>query len=265
MEKVIGIYDSGVGGLSVFRELSRLLPNHDYLYFADTAHMPYGDRSHQEIVTFSKQIIDFLTQKGAAIIVVACNTSSAIALPTLSPQAKVPLLGMIQPAVEATCGCGPLGLMATRATVASGAYREELNRQWPGLEIYSVASPKLVPLVEKGTFLGPLAHTALTEYAAPLLALGVECIILGCTHYPFLKDELEKIVTGRAKILDPAREVAQKAADLARELSLPEGEGNTHYYTTGSPEGFSELAEKLLGKAPQLVSHVCLGGNYEHY
>jgi glutamate racemase len=261
MEKAIGIYDSGVGGLSVYRQLSRLLPNHNFLYYADTAHMPYGDRSEQEIITFSKQIIDFLVRKGAAIMVVACNTSSAIALPTLSSKVQVPLVGMIQPAVEAAAGCGPIGLMATQATVDSGAYAKEVSRIRPEVALYSVACPKLVPLVEKGIFHGPPVHTALVQYTAPLIAQDVKCIILGCTHYPFLRDELEELVAGSTKILDPALVVAQRAADLAGKLSLT-GDRSSHFYTSGSLEAFSQLATKLLGKAPS-VSHVDLGGNNE--
>ena len=263
MEQAIGIYDSGVGGLSVFRELSRLLPNHNFLYYADTAHMPYGERSHQEIITFSKEIIDFLAQEGAAMIVVACNTSSAIALPVLGPESQLPLVGMIKPAVEAVGSVSSLGLMATQATVSSGAYAKELALRWPGRTIHSVACPSLVPLVENGIFSGSQAHSALTEYATPLLALGVECIILGCTHYPFLRGELEEIARGRALILDPAREVAKRAALQAQELAVPKGEGTVRYYTSGAPEVFSLLVAKLLGEFSAPVTRVDLGGNYE--
>ncbi len=259
MEKAIGIYDSGVGGLSVLRELVRILPHHEILYYADTAHMPYGERSRQEIVTFSKRIIDFLMRKGAGLIVVACNTSSAIALPCLSSEVALPLVGMIKPAVT-VAGCyGSLGLLATQATVASGAYAAAVKKTRPEMKIHSVACPKLVPLVEKGIFHGPEARSALVEYTAPLLALSVESIILGCTHYPFLKGELQRIVSGKAAILDPACEVARQAAAQARKLGLAAGEGRVQYYTSGSASGFRELATKL-GERPQIVSHVHLGG-----
>ena len=260
MEKAIGIYDSGVGGLSVLRELTKQLPHHKFLYYADTAHMPYGERSQQEIITFSKQIIDFLSRQGAAMIVVACNTSSAIALPTLISRVSVPLLGMIEPAVSAAGDYKSLGLLATAATVSSGAYAKAVARAGSVQKIYSVACPKLVPLVEKGIFHGPQVRSALTEYTAPLLALGVECIILGCTHYPFLKEELTEIAAGKAEILDPAREVAKRAALMAQSLFLPAEEGSVYYYTSGSAQGFKELAGKLLGTEPQSVSRVFLGG-----
>jgi glutamate racemase len=217
----VGVFDSGLGGLTVVREVFRQLPGVPILYVADTAHVPYGPRPAHEILAFAHGIIDALLEAGATSILAACNMSSAVALPHLHEKYDAPLVGMIQPGVSAALdgrGEGPLGVLATEGTCKSGAYPLAANLQRPDLEVIQSPCPRFVPLVEAGQTHGPEARAAAEEYLQPLLQAGCKTIILGCTHYPWLLPVLRDVAGSGARFVDPAQAAVE---ELRRRVRFP--------------------------------------------
>ncbi|MBE3577831.1 MAG: glutamate racemase [Limnochordales bacterium] len=204
----IGMFDSGVGGLSVARELFRRLPGYPLIYLADSAHVPYGDRSPEELLVLGDAIVRYLRAAGARQIVFACNTSSAVSLPILRERyADTPMIGMIDPGAQAAVAAtrnGRIGLLATQATVKSGAYEKAILRYNPEAVVISQAAPALVPLVEAGRLHDKETRLALEGYLEPLLDAGIDTLVLGCTHYPFLLPLIRRIISPDIEIVDPA-------------------------------------------------------------
>lgn len=263
----IGVYDSGVGGLSVLRHLHARMPGERIIYFADTARAPYGARSTDEILRFARQIVSFLSARRVKLVVVACNTSSALALPTIRHEFAIPLLGMIDAGVQAAVAAtrhGRIGLLATEGTVRSGAYRQRLAAEGSQYALAAQAAPRLVPLIESGRTHGRAVQDALHEYLTPLRQFEVDTLILGCTHYPFVREEIERIVGPKVRVIDPAEGVAIQARAILqseRKLSVRR-RAITHFYTSGDPKAFKRLGRILLQKELSQIRYADMDALY---
>ena len=247
---IIGIRDSGVGGLTVARCIRRLLPGASLLYFADTAHVPYGDRSPQEVRHFALSISEFLLAQGAQMLVFACNTSTAYALDLAREKFAAPIVGMIEPGAKAAlCASqsGAIGVLATQATVDSETYPATLERLRPGTSCLQVACPEFVPLVENEQTESVAARRACRRYLEPLREAGAKTVVLGCTHYPLLlpilQDEAPEI-----RFVDPAEAVACEVAQLVGEREAQIAQADV-FFVSGLSEGVRDWIEKLLGHA----------------
>jgi glutamate racemase len=249
----LGLFDSGVGGLSVARELMRQAPAQPIIYFADQVHAPYGQRSLAEIRSLADGIARFLLLEGARIIVVACNTASAAALRSLRDCfPDTPFVGMepaIKPAAEHT-RTGHVGVIATSATFQGELFASLMDRFAAGITVHTQACPELVPLVEAGELCSQRTLNALRSYLAPLMDAGIDELVLGCTHYPFLRPLIEEVVGAGVEIVDPAPAVARQTVRvLAGRGWLAEGNQTLarRFYTSGSPERFRIALGELLG------------------
>lgn len=248
---MIGVFDSGVGGLSVVREITAQLPAQPLVYLADQAHAPYGQRSLTEIRALSEGITHFLLRQGARLIVVACNTASAAALRWLRSQfPDIPFVGMepaVKPAVLRT-HTRHVGVIATAATFQGELFASLLDRFGSDVAVHTQICPELVPLVEAGELNSTRARAAVQEYLAPLLAAGIDELVLGCTHYPFLRPLIEEVAGPWVEVIDPAPAVARQVGRvLAQRGWLTEGEQVVHrFYTTGSPPHFQAALLNLL-------------------
>ncbi|SDF33742.1 glutamate racemase [Thermus arciformis] len=235
----IGVFDSGVGGLTVLSALRQALPREDFLYFGDTARVPYGGKPLAMVRRFAWEIAGFLLREGVKAIVVACNTASSAALPDLAEDLSVPVFGVLEPAAEEARGYGKVGLIGTQATVESRAYERHLPLAW------AKACPLFVPLVEEGLWDDPVALLVARHYLEDAPE-DLEALILGCTHYPFLKNTLARVLPG-VRLIDSAEATARRVAEaLGREgLLNPAGSGRVVHYVTGDPESYKALAERL--------------------
>lgn len=249
----IGIFDSGLGGLTVVKAIQKELPKEKLVYFGDTARIPYGTKSPDTIVRYARQIIRFFrkTQK-VKCVVVACNTSSAWALETVRKEFSIPILGVIEPgayaAVEVTRN-GRIGIIGTEGTIASGAYVRAIRHLMPKARVFSKACPLFVPLVEEGKLTGPLTEAVAREYLRPLLKARIDTLVLGCTHYPLLKRTLSKVAGPKVKIVDSAEETARS---LHRNLEMygveMNGHGGGKYFVSDLSRKFKEQAQRFLGR-----------------
>ncbi|HEX4049055.1 MAG TPA: glutamate racemase [Elusimicrobiota bacterium] len=251
----IGVFDSGLGGLTVFKALARRMPEESLVYFGDTAHVPYGSKSPEAIARFSSEIARFLAGRGIKLLVVACNTSSAWALPAIRRAAKVPVIGVIEPgaraALAATRG-GRIGVIGTEATVKSGAYPRAIRELSPRAKTVSRPCPLFVPLVEEGWWTGDVVARVARKYVLPLRAARVDTVILGCTHYPYLKAVLARAMGPRVRLIDSADETARETERVLSELDLraPKGRlGHRMFYASDAPERFARLGRRMLGAA----------------
>lgn len=247
------MYDSGVGGLTVLREIHRALPEERIIYYGDTARVPYGGRPASEIRRFAREIISFLRDQGAKMVVVACNTSSALALAGVRELFDMPIVGMIEPGVRAgvrESHGGRIGIIATEGTVKSGAYEAAIRRLKPDAEVVSEACPLLVPLVEAGRTDSPETVAALERYLERPRSFGIDTLILGCTHYPFLTPMIRAILGPDVSIVDPARYVALEVREILvkEDMINPRKNGDDRFIVSGDPGEFARLGSVLLGR-----------------
>ena len=267
----IGILDSGVGGLSVLRHIHTLLPQENLLYFADQAHVPYGQRSRSEIQTFSAGITRFLIQRQAKLIVVACNTASAAALNFLRQTfPDMPFVGMepaVKPAAQVTRS-GKVGVLATAGTFDSQRYAALMSRYAHDVQVFEDSCYGLVPLIEAGEINSPFTEALLRKILAPLLAVGVDTLVLGCTHYPFVQPLIERIVTedmhetGPIIIIDPAPAVArqtQRVLERGKFGASVDRQGTVQLFTSGAVQPFKKLSRRLLGRQVSVETAVWQG------
>jgi glutamate racemase len=246
----IGIFDSGVGGLSVLREIVRQLPHQDVVYFADSDHVPYGERSVQEIQAFSREITTFLLDQGAVVVVVACNTASAAALYYLREQFDLPIVGMepaVKPAVKQTRSLH-VGVIATRATFQGELFARLVERFGQNTVVHTQVCPGLVQRVEAGRLDEPETEALLRECLAPMLEAGIDALVLGCTHYPFLRPTIERVVGPAVAVIDPAPAVVRQTGRvLARRGALGGGGvGRVTFFTSGDPTDFEAKVRCLV-------------------
>lgn len=248
----IGVFDSGVGGLTVVAALRALLPGEHIFYLGDTARVPYGGKSRATIERYTLEIAGLLLAEQAKAIVVACNTATALALPRLQETVRTPSVGVIGPgaqaAVEAT-KCGRIGVIGTRATIASRAYERALHALAPTAEVHALACPLFVPLVEEGWLDDPVTDLVIERYLAPLLAAGIDTLVLGCTHYPFLHERIARFLGPDIAIVDSAQNCAVALKDLLTRESLlsPAPAGRLEVALTDPPGSFLGVANARLG------------------
>jgi glutamate racemase len=260
----VGVFDSGVGGLTVLHECLVTMPHEDFVYLGDHARLPYGPRPLDEIRGFAREIGAFLERLGVKLVVVACNTATSAALPQLQEELRVPVIGVIAPeahaAVQATRN-RRVGLMATEGTVAASRYAELVHALDAGIEFFPLACPELVPLIEADELDSERIDAAVRGYAAPLKRAGVDTVILGCTHYPLVQPTLQRVF-GRSTTLvfsavETAREVAETLAKKGFEQS-PDREGDYRFLTTGDPASFRVMGKRFLQLPIREVEHVTL-------
>lgn len=249
----IGVFDSGVGGLSVWREIVRQLPHEDTLYFADQAHVPYGPRSQEEIRAFCHDITAFLVGRGCKAIVVACNTASAAALKYLRETfTGLPVIGM-EPAVKpaaAMTRTGVVGILATPATFQGRLFQATAGRYAEGIRLVKQVCDGLAELVERGALDGPETEAALRGFLQPIIAAGADTVVLACTHYPFVIEPIRRIVGPHVSVIDPAPAIARHLGDVldARGLATHRGRTGRHaFFTSGRTESLREALAQLTG------------------
>lgn len=251
----IALFDSGVGGLTVLRAIYRQLPQESILYFADTARLPYGSRSPETILQFVREIMDWLTTKGVKMVIMACNTSSALALESVRAEYDVPILGLILPGAQTAVKQGKnVGVIATAATVASNAYRQAIQEIKPTTPVWQVACPDFVPLIENNQIHSFYTRQVAQKYLNPLIAKKIDTLIYGCTHYQHLDGVFRSILPASVNIVDPAESIAIAAE---RELRLMGLKNNrlplpTRFYVSGSAEQFAQLSQQWLGFCPEV-------------
>lgn len=249
----IGVFDSGVGGLTVLRALRRELPAERLVYLGDTARVPYGTKSQETVTRYSLEVGRFLQAKGVKHLVVACNTATALALPALERGLKIGVTGVIEPAVRAALAAargGAVGVIGTEATVASGAYQRAWRRAGGRARMSAAACPLFVPLVEEGWWGHAVTREVARTYLAPLMRSKPKALILGCTHYPLLRPVLASVVGGKVSLIDSGAETAREVRARLSSAGLlrPKGAGGAEYFVTDGPARFERLARRFLGK-----------------
>ncbi|WP_366924064.1 glutamate racemase [Metallumcola ferriviriculae] len=247
----VGVFDSGVGGLTVAQEIFQQVPEATIIYFGDTAHVPYGPRSKEELIGFADKICQYLIEQGAQVIVDACNSTSAVALEFLKEKYHdVPIIGVIDPGVETALKRTRkkrVGVIATEATINSDAHKKAMGLVAPDVLVAGQSCPMFVPLVEGGQVDSPAALEAAEKYLAPLMALGIDTLILGCTHYPFLAPVLKKVLGDEVKLVDPARETVRRLKEIVAAISRQEKRSGEHQYVvSGDPEVFQQVGNRLM-------------------
>ncbi len=264
----IGVFDSGLGGLTAFKALSKLLPNEDIVYFGDTGRVPYGTRSRETIVKYARQDMAFLQSKDVKMILAACGTVSSVAGPKgelLSDTLSVPFVGVLRPtAREAATATrnGKIGVLGTTATVRSGSYQKELAAINPDLQVFGQDCPLFVPLVENGFVQpgDPITRLTVERYLAPMKEAGVDTLILGCTHYPIIAPVISEVMGKDVVLINSGREAARFCVALLAEMELladRDTPGECHFYVSDRTEGFSSVAGIFLGQDVQgEVSHI---------
>lgn len=250
----IGVFDSGLGGLTAAAELSALLPREHIIYLGDSHNMPYGEKSHDRIVEMARQDFRFMLGMGVKAVFVACGTVTTNALDVLRQDSPVPVFGVVDAAVEEAAAAtknGRIGVLATRASIASGAFRNKLGERFPQLNVTEQACPRFASMIENGIFGrdDPRVIEAANEYFPPLIAAGVDTVILGCTHYPLLHDIIREYM-GEVSQISSGAAAARSIAAFLGEKSLESGsdEGRTEYYTTGGWDAFAHTAALMLGR-----------------
>ena len=257
----IGVFDSGLGGLTVLRCLWQALPGADYVYLGDTARVPYGIRSQDVIARYARECFQFLIEQSIDLCVVACNTVSAYALDALQAQCDIPIIGVVEPGVEAVIASAPqsaIGIVGTEATIRSQAYESRLLRALPHLPVFSSACPLFVPLVEEGWFDHPVTRQVVESYMGHFKAQAVDAIVLGCTHYPLLKPLIQEVMGAHVRLIDSAEATA---TEVRRRFGDRIGarEGHTSFFVTDQADRFDRIASLFLGKTYGPVTQVSVG------
>lgn len=251
----IGVFDSGVGGLTVAREIMRQIPNEKIIYFGDTARVPYGSKSQDTVTRFSEQIVRFLQSFQVKTIVVACNTASAYALDALEKEVDIPIIGVVKPGAKVAADVtrnGRIGVIATEATIGSGMYPKYIEELDKNVTIYGKACPLFVPLIEEGLWEDPVTDEIARRYLAELIDIDIDTLILGCTHYPLIRSTLGKIMGERVTLVNPAYETARELKEMLDSLDLLNDEepglGSNRYrfYVSDKAEKFVRFANSII-------------------
>jgi glutamate racemase len=261
----IGVFDSGIGGLTVVRELMRQLPNESIIYFGDTARVPYGPKSPDTVIRYSREIVDFLKGEGVKSIVVACNTATAHALPTLREENDLPIVGVIEPGSRAAArvtSSGRVGVIGTQGTVNSRAYEKAIVAAAPHARIVARACPLFVPLVEEGWLDTEVTRLVAHEYLDSLHEADVDTLVLGCTHYPLLKGVIGEVIGRKVRLIDSAEETAAETAATLKKKGFAHANTNAARYrfiASDAPEQFLRVGGRFLGSSIDRVETVTLG------
>jgi glutamate racemase len=262
----IGVFDSGIGGLTVAREIIKRLPGEDIIYLGDTARVPYGTKSSRTVIAYSRNNSEFLVSKGIKMLVVACNTSSAVSLPSLSSEFDIPVIGVIEPGATRAAHVTEskrVGVIGTPSTINSSAYKKALEAIAPDIEVYSKACPLFVPLAEEGWTEGDVPELIATRYLATLKKLAIDVLVLGCTHYPLLKPTIQKVMGRGIRLVDSAEETAKEIQRILGERGLLNngtGESLREYFLTDVSDTFVSVAGRFLGEKIDRIEMVDIKG-----
>lgn len=267
MERPIGVFDSGVGGLTVAREIMSLLPNEKVIYFGDTARVPYGNKSKETIVRYARQIIRFLRSKNVKVIVIACNTACAMALDIVKEEFEIPIIGVVNPGVEMAIRNTrnkKIGIIGTEGTIKSETYTKLIHEKDDTIEVTGKACPLLVPLVEEGLLDDSITTEVAKRYLQELQDKGIDALVLGCTHYPLLENTFKKILGDGIILVNPAIETARELKQLLTDKNLAAhdtNKGGHEFYVSDREEKFENLAKEILKFKMMPVTHI----NIEEY
>ena len=262
----IGVFDSGIGGLTVVKAIMENLPSESIVYFGDTARVPYGTKSKMTIVKFSLENVEFLLRFGVKCIVIACNTSSSWALPTLRKYFKVPIIGVIRPGAAAAVRQTKnkrVGVSGTNATIKSGAYDAAIQQLDPAIKVFTQSCPLFVPLVEEGWLGGDISRHVAQRYLQPLLRQRIDTLILGCTHYPLLAGTLRQVLGEKVRLVDSAQQTATEVRGLltaADTLAERNGMPRYRFFVTDEPAHFNRVGHRFLTQVTGSVERVSLRG-----
>ena len=250
-ERPVGVFDSGVGGLTVVSEVIKTMPNENIIYFGDTARVPYGSKSRETVTKYARQIMNFLIHRNVKAVIVACNTVSSNSYDALKEEFNLPIIEVVRPGVSlviADPGITRVGVIGTERTITSGAYEKLLKQNNPDIEVFSKACPLFVPLAEEGITGGDIARLTAQMYLKPLMDSGVQALILGCTHYPLLKRCIEEVMPG-VKIIDPAVAAALSMKRYLTENGMQKStvKGEYEFYCSDNTEKFSVTSGLVLG------------------
>jgi len=266
MQKAIGIFDSGIGGLTVLKEIVAKLPDENIIYLGDTARVPYGIRSPETVTRYSFENTNFLLTQEIKMLVVACNTATAISLDAVKKEFPLPVIGVLEPGARAAVAVTKtrkVGVIGTEATIGSNAYEKAIRRLAPDVEVTSLACPLFVSLAEEGWTDNDVAELVAEKYLASLRDTGVDTLVLGCTHYPLLKTVISKAVGSRIRLIDSATETAKEVCDVLEKLKWRvngKGEGVRKFYVTDSPARFERIGKRFLGDSLVSAEQVKVGG-----
>lgn len=246
----IGVFDSGVGGITVLKKLQARMPKENFIYLADTARLPYGEKTSEQLTSYFEEVMGWMKNHTVKMLVVACNTSSSVVLENLTPP-SFPVLGTIQPTVsQIALAYNRLGLIATTATVQSMAFEKALKKINPAIVIHSMSCPKLVPLIESYNFNDSETREVLQEYLQPLIDQDIQALLYGCTHYPHLSSLVDVLLPDGVAIIDPADHMADRVLSLLQQDNLLRVQPNSEalFYTTGDPITFQSSLKKFYGE-----------------
>jgi glutamate racemase len=261
----IGVFDSGMGGLTVVAEMIRQLPNESIIYFGDTARVPYGPKSPDTVLRYSREITSFLKKEGVKALVVACNTATAHALPALKEEFDLPIVGVIEPGARAAASATKskrVGVIGTAGTIKSGAYEKEIKRIIPEVQVTAQACALFVPLVEEGWIDTEPTRAIARNYLAPIASADVDTLVLGCTHYPLIKGVIGNVVGREVRLIDSAYETAREIGEVLRgkqlENPIPH-QARYRFIASDAPDTFLALGQRFLGSAIDRVEAFTLG------
>ncbi len=264
-DKPIGVFDSGIGGLTVLKEIIREIPHEHTIYLGDTARVPYGIRSAETVIRYAFENTQFLFSKDIKLLVVACNTASSVSLEAVMQQTSIPVIGVIEPgakaAVEVTQS-GKVSVIGTEATVHSGAYARAIRQRDARIEVTSLACPLFVPLVEEGWIDGPIVKMIVEKYLSDINTGGIDTVVLGCTHYPLLKGVIADVMGDGVRLIDSAVETSREVSRVLRTLGLERAQdagARREFYVTDSPERFSKVGEAFIGQKMEHIEKIMIG------
>lgn len=262
-ELAIGVFDSGVGGLTVLHALSRRMPREHLIYLGDTARVPYGPKSSETVTAYAIETADFFVARGVKLVVVACNTTSALALSLLRERYSIPMVGVVEPGARAAIAAtrnGRVGVIGTEATVSSGAYPRALRALSPDVEIFTRACPLFVPLAEEGWTSNDVAKRTVAHYLSSLKKSGIDTLVLGCTHYPLLARTIGEYMGPEVRLVDSAAETAREVEGLLvrQKLARTSGKGSASFFVTDLAERFTRIGERFYGSSVSSAVRVVL-------
>lgn len=247
----IGVFDSGVGGLTVVREIMRQIPNESIIYFGDTARVPYGSKSKKTIITYSRQIVKFLQRQNVKAIVIACNTASALALEVVKEELTIPVIGVVEPGAKVAASAtknGNIGIIGTEATINSGIYNSFIQSMNPELNVYGKACPLFVPLVEEGWLEDPVTDMVAKRYLEELLYSNIDTLVLGCTHYPLLRHTIGETIGNKVTLVNPAYETAMSLKEVLLNNGIESNTdiANHKFFVSDDAKKFQKFANTIL-------------------
>jgi glutamate racemase len=261
----IGVFDSGIGGLTVVREMIGQLPNESIIYFGDTARVPYGPKSPDTVLRYSREITSYLVGEGVKALVVACNTATAHALPALREEFDIPIVGVIEPgarAAVASTKTNRIGVIGTAGTIKSRAYEKEIKKLLPNANVTAQACALFAPLVEEGWLDSEVTRAVARNYLAPIVSAEVDTLVLGCTHYPLMKTVIGNVVGREVRLIDSAHETAREAGQVLREngleMDIPDS-ARYRFIASDAPDTFLALGQTFLGSSIDRVETLTLG------